>query len=644
VTVARARNPPADQPEATAPESGPAAAGPATAGPATAGPAAAGPVSGHPDPPAPPRRLRPFDPRLLSYAGVGRSYLIVTVGLGLVTTALVLIQAGLLAHALAGAARGAGLTALGGTLIALLLVLVARAAAAYGSEAAALRAAAVVKSRLRRRLIERAIRLGPSWLTDQHAGEITTLATKGLDSLDPYFARYLPQVVLGCLVPVAVLVRVTAADWLSGIVIAVTLPLIPVFAVLVGVHTKARTQRQWQLLAQLGGHFLDVVEGLPTLRLFGRANAQAEAIRTTTDDHRSATMGALRVAFLSALVLELAAALATALVAVEAGLRLLAGHLPYETALLVLLLTPEAYLPLRNVGAQYHASAEGAIAANRAFEILDTPVPDGREARIDAHRGAAIRASRPIGAALDLSSQQIELRGVSLAYPGRDEQALTDVNLTIQPGKRVLLTGASGAGKSSLLGLLLRFSAPTSGRIVIGGNDLADLNLDQWRRQIAWVPQHPYLFAGTVAENIALGAPAATADAIAEAARLAGALDFISSLPGGLDAPLPERALTLSAGQRQRLALARAFLRDAPLVLLDEPASHLDPVTAAEIGRAVGALLAGRTVLMISHSGGLPVAADRVLRLDRGRLSVVSGRESSRHPRRRRDIVAAAGP
>ena len=251
------------------------------------------------------------------------------------------------------------------------LVLLARALAAFGGEAAALRAAAVVKSQLRRRLVARSLRLGPAWLTGQQPGEIATLATKGLDALDPYFARYLPQLVLSVLVPLAVLVRVTAADWISGLVIAGTLPLIPLFAVLVGLHTKARTQRQWHLLAALGGHFLDVVEGLPTLKIFGRAKAQAEIIRKVTEEHRSATMAALRIAFLSALVLELAAALATALVAVEVGLRLLAGHIGYETALLVLLLTPEAYLPLRAMGAQFHASAEGTAAADRVFEILE---------------------------------------------------------------------------------------------------------------------------------------------------------------------------------------------------------------------------------------------------------------------------------
>ncbi len=574
--------------------------------------------------------MRPFDPRLLRHARAARGYLLITVGLGLATTALVLAQASLLARALAGAARGAGLSALGSTIAVLLVVVIARAAASFGGEAAALRAAATVKSQLRGRLTEHSLRLGPAWLTGQQAGEITTLATKGLDALDPYFARYLPQLLLACLVPLAVLARVTAADWISGLIIAGTLPLIPLFAVLVGLHAKERTQRAWGLLARLGGHFLDVVEGLATLKVFGRAKAQAEVIRKVTDKHRTATMAALRIAFLSALVLELAAALATALVAVEIGLRLLAGHIGYETALLVLLLTPEAYLPLRNVGAQFHASVEGTTAAGRVFEILETPLP------AEARTTVAARGATP--ASPDLRTEPLALTDVTLAYPGRPP-ALTGVCATIRPGERVLITGPSGAGKSSLLGLLLRFAEPTSGRIEAGGTDVAAIPVGSWRSQIAWVPQTPYLFAGTVAENIALGNPAATSEDVQRAAGLAGAADFISELPDGMDSRLAERALNLSAGQRQRLALARAFLRDAPLVLLDEPTAHLDAVSARQIIGAIETLLAGRTVVMITHSRRLRIRADQVWRLDAGRLLPAAGQ---RQGEGEEDLVGAS--
>jgi len=554
--------------------------------------------------------VRPLDPRLLRYASAARGQLLLTVGLGLAGTGLILAQAGLLARALASAASGTGLTALAGTLTALLAVLAARAGAAYGGEVAALRAAATVKSQLRRRLTAHALRLGPAWLGGQRAGEITTLATRGLDALDAYFARYLPQLVLACLVPVAVLVRVGLADWVSAVVIAVTLPLIPVFAILVGLDTKARTRRQWLLLGRLGGHFLDVVEGLPTLRLFGRATAQADVIAEVTDAHRRATMAALRVAFLSALVLELAATLATALVAVEVGLRLLAGQLSYQTALLVLLLTPEAYLPLRAVGAQFHASVEGAAAAEQAFGILDTPVPAA---------GARPLARR--GPATDLHRDTITLREVTLSYPGRDQPALDRVSLTLRPGDHIALTGPSGAGKTSLLALLLRFAEPSGGTIDVGDADLAAIPASAWLAQIAWVPQHPYLFTGSAAANIALGQPAADREAIARAARLAGAAGFIEALRDGYDTQLGERGLRLSAGQRQQIALARAFLRDAPLLLLDEPTAHLDPVSAGQVRRAIGTLMAGRTVIDVTHRGELAACADRVLALDHGRLT-----------------------
>jgi ATP-binding cassette, subfamily C, bacterial CydD len=564
----------------------------------------------------------PVDPRLLRYAGAARGYLVVTVVLGLAGTALILAQAGLLAHALATAARGDVAATLAGTLTALLIVVAARAAVSYGGEVTALRAAATVKSQLRSALTTRALRLGPGWLGGQRAGEIATLSTRGLDGLDTYFARYLPQLVLGVLVPIAVVVRVAAADWISAVIIAVTLPLIPFFAVLVGWHTKAQTRKQWRLLATLGGHFLDVVEGLPTLKVFGRARAQEEVVAKVTDDYRKTTMATLRVAFLSALVLELAAAVATALVAVEVGLRLLYGHIGYETALLVLLLTPEAFLPLRAVGAQFHASMEGAAAAGRAFEILDTPVPDGPEAKpTEAARPARLPAVAP-----DLRFAEIRLDGITATYPRRSRPALDGVNLTVAPGERIVLTGPSGAGKSTLLALLLRFLAPAAGVITAGGVDVAATDLEQWRRQIAWVPQQPYLFSGSAADNIALGQPGASRAAIGRAAELAGVAEFIDALPSGYDTPLGERGLRLSAGQRQRIALARAFLRDSPLLLLDEPTAHLDPVGTRVIASALDTEFADRTVILISHgqswsdwSGG------RVLSLEHGTLVSPAG-------------------
>jgi ATP-binding cassette subfamily C protein CydD len=558
--------------------------------------------------------MRAVDPRLLRHARAARGYLVVAVLLGLAVTGLILAQAALLAHALAAAALGTGATALAVTLVLLLGVVLARGAAAYGGEAAALRAAARVKSQLRRKLTGHCLRLGPAWLGGQQPGGIAALATRGLDGLDPYFARYLPQLVLSVLVPAAVLATVSAADWISGLVIAVTLPLIPLFAALVGLHTKAQTRRQWQLLAQLSGHFLDVVQGLPTLKAFGRAKAQEQVIATVTEQHRSTAMATLRVAFLSALVLELAAALATALVAVETGLRLLYGHMPYQTALLVLLLTPEAYLPLRAVAAQYHASAEGSSAAESIFGILDTPLP------------ATVPSGGPRVPVPDLRSATISLDEVTVAYPGRDHPALARLSLTIGSGELIVLTGPSGAGKTTLLRLLLRFTEPTAGTVRAAGTDLAAVPVDPWRAQIAWVPQQPRLFAGSVADNIALGQPGASRAAIEEAARLAGAEAFIESLPRGYDTPLGERAAQLSAGQRQQLALARAFLRDAPLLLLDEPTAHLAPAAAAAIDSVIRGPLAGRMILLVTHRYPGICDASQVIALDSGRPAETASR------------------
>src|SRR6202453_2747632 len=559
--------------------------------------------------------VKPLDPRLLRTSSAARGSLAVTVALGLPGTGLIRIQAGLLAHVLASAATGTDAAVLAGTLIALLAVLLARAAASYGGEAAALQAAAAVKSQLRRRLTDHALRLGPSWLVRHRSGEVTTLATRGLDGLDAYFARYLPQLVLACLVPVAVLIRVGFADWISAVTIGVTLPLIPVFAILVGLHTKTTTQQQWRLLARLGGHFLDVVEGLPTLKLFGRGKPQAEVIGKVTEEYRAVTMSTLRVAFLSGFVLELAAALATALVAVEVGLRLLAGHMSYQTALLVLLLTPEAYLPLRAVGAQFHASTEGAAAARQVFEILETPVPASADPKTLKTPHTHVPGRR-----VSLRDDTIKLSGVSLAYPGRDRQALSGVNLVIRPGDRITLAGPSGAGKSSLLALLLRFAEPTGGRIEVGGVDLASVPVGDWRRQISWVPQQPYLFTTSVAANIALGQPAATQEAIARAAQAAGAAEFIEGLPDGYATEVSERGLRLSSGQRQQIALARAFLRDAPLLLLDEPTAHLDAVSARELEQAIARLTTDRTVIQVTHSQNETRDIGRLFTLDHGTL------------------------
>lgn len=542
---------------------------------------------------------RAFEPRLLTAARAGRAYLGMTLVLAVGVTVLVLMQATLIASVIARATAGASYAALRATLLALLAVVAARGALVYGSEVTALRAAATIKSGLRRKVVAQALARGPAWLSGQRVGELTTLTTRGLDALDPYFARYLPQVFLAVLLPLMVVSRVAWADWPSAVVIAVTLPLIPLFMVLVGARARDRTERQWRLLARLGGHFLDVVGGLPTLQVFNRARAQVDVIRDVSDAHRRHSMAALRIAFLSALVLELLATLAMALVAVEVGVRLLQGHLRYQTALLVLLLTPEAYLPLRQLGAHWHASMEGVAAARQALDVTDllTEGGAGGRATVDARRDAIV------------------FDNVTVQFDARSAPALSKVSFELLPGEHVCLVGPSGAGKSTVLALALGLLQPTGGEVRVGGSLLTDIDLDAWRGQLAWLPQRPHLFATSIADNIALGSPQADRSAVRTAAVSAGADDFIRALPSGYDTQLSENGLTLSAGQRQRIAIARALLRDVPVVLLDEPTAHLDPDSARALRSAVAAFMTGRTVVWVSHDPAVPDGFDRVLRL-----------------------------
>ncbi|MFI1952735.1 thiol reductant ABC exporter subunit CydD [Streptomyces xinghaiensis] len=546
--------------------------------------------------------MKPVDPRLLRYARATRIFLLAAVALGLAGAGLVVAQAVLLAEVIVGAFQQ-GLDADGLTTELLLLVAVSagRALVSWLTELAAHRAGASVKSELRTRLLDHATRLGPGWLSSQRTGELTALATRGIDALDGYFARYLPQLGLAVVVPAAVLARIVTADWVSAAIIVVTLPLIPLFMVLIGWATQARMDRQWQLLTRLSGHFLDVVAGLPTLKVFGRAKAQAESIRAITADYRRATLRTLRIAFLSSFALELLSTLSVALVAVGIGMRLVHGDLDLFTGLVVLILAPEAYLPIRQVGAQYHAAAEGLAAAEQVFTVLETP---------PGSTGGTAPAP-------DARVSGLRVDGLAVRHPGRAEPSLPRTSLTVRPGETVALTGPSGSGKTTLLHAVLGFADAAEGRLMLGDTDLSTVDLDGWRRQIAWLPQHPFLFAGTVAENVRLARPDADDAAVREALGDAGALDFVTALPEGPATVLGEGGAGLSAGQRQRIAIARAFLADRPVLLLDEPTANLDGESESAVVEAVARLTAGRTVLMAVHRPALLAVADRVVELPR---------------------------
>jgi ATP-binding cassette, subfamily C, bacterial CydCD len=551
--------------------------------------------------------VKPIDPRLLRYARATRFFLAAVVALGLVEAALVIAQAMLIAEVVVGGFEH-GLTAAGlrAPLLLLAAVALGRAFVAWLTELAAYRASSAVKSELRGRLMERAAALGPDWLSGQRTGSLVALATRGVDALDDYFSRYLPQLGLAVVVPVALLARIVTEDWVSAAIIVVTLPLIPLFMILIGWATQSRMDRQWRLLSRLSGHFLDVVAGLPTLKVFGRAKAQAESIRTITSQYRTATLKTLRIAFLSSFALELLATLSVALVAVTIGMRLVHGELDLYTGLVVLILAPEAYLPIRQVGAQYHAAAEGLSAAEEIFAVLETEPAAGGTQDVP-------------------QSPRLELEGVTVRHQGRTEPSLDRASLVVEPGETVALVGPSGAGKSTLLNVVLGFTVPDEGRVRVGGTDLSALSPERWREQISWVPQRPHLFAGTIAENVRLARPDADDEAVMAALREAGARDFVAALPDGVGTLLGEDGAGLSAGQRQRLALARAFLADRPLLLLDEPTASLDGETEAGIVDAVRRLAAGRTVLLVVHRPALLSVADRVVEI----APVVPGRRAA---------------
>ncbi len=567
--------------------------------------------------------------RLISEAWQVRLYLVVTIACGLTGGVLMVGQAWLLSHIIDRVFLGsAGLSDQQSALLVLLAVGVTRALAIWLGDSAAGRVAAGVQTRLRRRLFEHIMALGPAFTQGERSGELAAAVVQGIDALDAYFSQYLPRLALAALVPLTILIVVFPRDLLSGVVLLVTAPLIPLFMILIGNLADALTRRQYRSLSRMSAHFLDVLQGLTTLKAFGRNRDQVQAIERITGEFREATMGVLRVAFLSALVLEMVGTISTAIVAVEIGLRLLYARMAFVDALFILLLAPEYYLPLRALGASFHAGMSGVAAAGRIFEVLDRPAP-------------------PATSTIDLVSVSVMLirfEDVHVAYEDGTRPALNGVSFTLHPGEKIALVGPSGAGKSTLINLLLRFVDPAAGAIRVDGLPLGSLPPDWWRSQVAWVPQRPYLFNDSAAANIALARPDASADDIRRAADLAHAAEFIEALPQGYETPIGERGARLSGGQAQRIALARAFLKDAPLVLLDEATANLDPALEALIRKSIRRLLADRTALIIAHRLNTVTAANRVIVLDGGRVAQIgSHTELSQVDGPYRRLVAAYG-
>jgi thiol reductant ABC exporter CydD subunit len=558
--------------------------------------------------------MRALDPRLVRRTRSVRPLLRVDLALGITAAAAVVLQAATLARIVARAFDGVAPRRLWPELAVLVIAFAVRGACAWGMEIAGRRAACGVLSELRAALVAKRLRTQPMATDGASGAEIAAVSVQGVEALEAYFARYLPQIVLASVVPLIVLAWVTVVDWESALIMALTLPLVPLFMWLIGRYTEQRTRERWQALQRLSIHFLDVVRGLPTLRAFGRAHDELAVLAEVSARYRTTTMETLRVSFLSGSVLELAATLGVALVAVTAGVRLVGGGLGLQAGMTVIVLAPELYLPFRRLGAEYHASADGLAIADRIFALLDAP---GAAARGGTHR--------PPNPAV----VPVRLERVSFSYPARPVPVLDGLDLEIWPGETVALVGESGAGKSTVAALLLGLLEPTAGRISLGGADLAACDLQAWRRRVAWVPQHPTLLRGTVADNIRLGDADASDARVLQASALAGAHAFITGLPDGYGTRVGGGERSLSPGECRRIGLARAFLRDAPFVILDEPTADLDPDSVAVVSGAMERLRERRSLLLIAHRHELVRHADRVVALVQGAVIPVADRSAA---------------
>lgn len=564
--------------------------------------------------------MRPLDPRLLRYARTARWYLALTVALGILTAGLVVAQALLLAHALSravddGVALGTGAWPAVAPLVGwLALVVLLRSTATTVQERYAHRAAARATAELREAVVARSVLLGPRWLGEGRGPELVALATRGLDDLEPYFVRYLPQLVLAATVTPGTLLVVLGLDWVSALVLVVVLPLVPIFMWLVGRLTQGRSERGLATMQRLSAQVLDLLAGLPTLRALGREHGPAARVRALGDAHRRATMGTLRIAFLSGMVLELLSTLCVALVAVGIGLRLVEGELDLVTGLAVLVLAPEVFAPLRAVGMQFHASTDGVAAAHAAFTVLDEPVP--------SRSGTA--------PAPDLRRAHVVVEHVGVGSVGG--RTPDDLSFTLSPGRVTALAGPPGAGKSTTVDVLLGLLRPDEGRVALTDgttsvtvtardDDPAHVDLPTLWRQVTWVPQRPVVEPGSLAQVVG-----GDDDERARAARVTGLDTVVAALPEGWATRVGRGGHGLSVGQAQRVALTRALVRPAALVVLDEPTAHLDVAAESVVLRTVDALrTSGRTVLLVAHRPALLATADEVVVLPAPRVAAEVG-------------------
>lgn len=554
------------------------------------------------------------DRRILSYTRQARTNLYLAIAAGFMASALVVGQAWLLSGVVSRVfiehQRLSDVTPLMFLILGLAL---GRAVLACASDVLAQRSSSHLKSRLRDDLTRRLALLGPTYVLRERSGELLNSTVRGVEDLDEYIVLYQPLRFLAALVPPFVAVVVFVIDPFTLLILVVTGPVLVLLLALIGGRAKELTQRRFVELSWMSAFLLDLLQGLPTLKMFGRSREQVENVREVSRRYGNTTMDVLRTAFETSFVLELGAAIAIALVAVEVSLRLIHGGLPFDRALAVLLITPEFFLPLRQLSTRYHAASTGRAAAERLFAILDTPLP---------------QTDRPPKHASPIRPPaEISFDGVSFSYEDGDRPALHGVSFTIPRGGKVALVGETGAGKTTVANLLLRFIEPSSGCITVGGVPLGSIDPTTWRKSIAWVPQHPRLFHGTIFENIRLARPEASFDETIAAASDAGAHEFIWSLRQGYDTVVGENGARLSGGQQQRVAIARAFLKDAPFLILDEATSHLDAASEARILEALQRLLKNRMAMIIAHNPSLSRIADRVVVIDQGRVAELTTRQ-----------------